>query len=124
MSKEKYIGPRTGKVYDLKNGDKIDVEAEGIGCTNEYASPDAFVKGKLKYKRIFVRLKTPEETLTCKPITDGKDFAQRVAIIESWFDSVVRKGNYVLSFEAMQITDDMADEIEVQNDFTPKTDKR
>lgn len=112
MDKEKYIGPNTGRPYDLKNGERIDIEAEGIGYTNEYASPNALVKGKPKYKRIFVRLKTPEETLTCRAITDGKDFAQRVAIIESWFDSVVRKGNYVLTFEAVQVTDEEAVEIE------------
>lgn len=119
MNKDIYIGPRTGNVYDLKKGDKIDIEAEGIGYTNEYGSPNASVNGKQKYKRIFVRLKTPEETLTCRPITDGKDFADRVAIIEAWFDSVVRKGNYVLSFEAMQITDDIADEIESAELFHP-----
>ena len=119
MSKDKYIGPRTGNVYDFKKGDKIDIEAEGIRYTNEYASPNASVNGKPRYKRIFVRLKTPEEVLTCRPIADGEDFAKRVAIIESWFDSVVRKGNYVLSFEAMQITDDMADEIESTEHIYP-----
>lgn len=112
MSKDKYVGPRTGRTYDLTNGDKIDLEAEGIGYTNQYDSPNATVNGKKVYKRIFVRLKTPYETLTCNPIKDGRDFSSRVAIIESWFDSVIRKGNYVLTFEAMQITEEQAEEIE------------
>lgn len=124
MSKDKYIGPRTGRTYDLANGDKIDVEAEGLGYANQYSSPDATVNGKRVYKRIFVRLLTPYETLTCNPIKDGKDFANRVAIIESWFDSVICKGNYVLTFEAMQITDDEADEIERSGQTHPKPDKK
>lgn len=120
MSKDKYVGPKTGRVYDLVNGDKIDAEAEGIGCTNQYASPNATVNGKRRYARIFVRLKTPEETLTCNPILDGKDFATRAAIIESWFDSVVRKGNYMQTFEAIQITDEQADAIEEEEKIIKK----
>lgn len=97
--------------------EKIDPEKEGIGMTgvtmaNGMRAPDATVNGKRLYRRIFVRLKTPQETLTCRPVRDGKDFAERVSVIESWFDSVIRKGNYVLTFYAAQVTDEEADELE------------
>lgn len=96
------------------NNKKIDPEKEGIGITggtmrNGKASPSAMLNGKELYKRIFIRLRTPLETLTCSPIEDGKDFAKRASIIENWFNSVIRKGNYVLTFYAEQVTDEVAD---------------
>lgn len=96
---------------------KIDPLAEGIGMTGQpmrsgKPSPSAFVDGRELYKRIFIRLRTPQETLTCSPIQDGADFSRRASIIENWFNSVIRKGNYVLTFTALQVTDEEADRIE------------
>lgn len=112
MKKDKYVGPRTGRVYDLKNGDKIDPVTEGIVLTGHEGAPSAYINGRELYRRIFVRLKTPYETLTCSPIRNGADFARRVSIIENWFNSVIRKGNYVLTFTAEQVTDNEAADIE------------
>lgn len=70
--------------------------------------PSAYIDGKEKYRRIFIRLRTPYETLTCSPIEDGADFARRASIIENWFNSIVRKGNFVPTFDAVQITDEDA----------------
>lgn len=93
-------------------GEKIDPERCGIGMTGHDGAPSAYVNGREKYRRIFIRLRTPQETLTCSPIADGADFARRAAIIEGWFDSIVRKGNYLLTFEAQQLTDEEADVME------------
>lgn len=100
----------------VRDGEKIDPVACGIGCTGDKGSPHAVVDGKEKYRRLFVRLRTPAETLTCSPIRDGKDFAGRVSIIENWFNSAIRKGNYVLTFCAEQITDEEADELETKTE--------
>lgn len=113
---KKYVGPTTGRVYDLANGDKIDPVAEGIGRTQEFSSPDARIDGNSVYSRIFVRLRTPQETLMCRPIRDGQDFAQRVSIIENWFNSVVRKPNLLLTFEAMELTPEQAESLEKGGD--------
>lgn len=96
---------------------KINPAEEGIGITggtmrDGRRAPDALLEGRHLYRRIFIRLSTPQETLTCSPIKDRKDFAQRVSIIENWFNSIVRSGNFVLTFSAMQVTDEEADEIE------------
>lgn len=112
MSKSRYVGPVTGRVYDLAAGDRIDPAAEGIGCPEEKSSPAATVSGRKVYRRIFIRLRTPQETLTCTPIQDGADFAQRASIIENWFNSIVRTGNFILTFEARQISDEEADNME------------
>lgn len=100
---------------------KIDPEKEGIGITgdtmrNGKASPHAMLNGKELYRRIFIRLRTPQEVLTCSPIQDGEDFARRASIIENWFNSVIRKGNYLLTFQAVQLTDEEADRLEVDGD--------
>ena len=109
MKRDKpFVGPVTGHVYDVPNGEKIDPAAEGIGRTHESGSPTASIDGKDVYARIFVRLRTPQETLMCRPIRDGKDFAQRVSIIENWFNSIVRKPNLILCFEAVEITPEEA----------------
>lgn len=60
MSKEAYIGPITGREYNLSAGDRIDAEAEGLGYTSDKASPSAIVNGREVYKRIFIRRKRPE----------------------------------------------------------------
>lgn len=96
----------------VKHGEKIDPERCGIGMSGHNGAPSTFVNGQEKYRRIFIRLRTPQQTLTCSPIADGADFARRAAIIEGWFDSIVRKGNYLLTFEARQVTDEEADAIE------------
>lgn len=93
----------------LSREGKIDPSKYGIGVPGLGGTSRLKINGKEPYKRIFVRLRTPQETLTCSPIQDGADFAQRVSIIENWFNSVVRKGNFVLTFEALQITDEEAD---------------
>ena len=102
MTKEKWneVLSREGKIGPSKYG---------IGVSGLDGTPKLKINGREPYKRIFVRLRTPQETLTCSPIQDGADFAQRVSIIENWFNSVVRKGNFVLTFEALQITDEEAD---------------
>lgn len=82
------------------NEGKIDPEKHGIGMTGMNGSPSASLNGKELYRRIFIRLRTPQEVLTCTPIENSSDFARRTAIIESWFDSVIRKGNYILTFSA------------------------
>mgnify|MGYP001787292072 CR=1 FL=1 len=96
---------------------KIDPLKEGIGITGDtmksggYA-PDAECGGRKLYRRIFIRLRTPAETLTCSPIEDGEDFARRASIIEQWFNTHIRGGgNFLLTFEAVQVSDDEADEM-------------
>lgn len=111
MSQSQYLGPKTGRVYNLEAGDKIDPAAEGIGYSGDKSSPNPIVNGREVYKRIFIRLRTPQETLMCRPIEDGADFARRASIIENWFNSVIRKGNFILTFEALQITDEEADNL-------------
>lgn len=106
-----YKGPVTGHVYDLSHGEKIDPVAERLGGSEYKSSPIPKINGENKYRRIFIQLRTPYETLTCRPIEDASDFANRVSIIENWFNSIVRGGNYVLTFEALQITDEQADEL-------------
>jgi hypothetical protein len=90
------------------NEGKIDPEKYGIGMTGMNGSPSASINGKELYRRIFIRLRTPQEVLTCTPIENSSDFARRTAIIESWFDSVIRKGNYILTFSAEQVSDEEA----------------
>lgn len=111
MSRTRYVGPVTGREYNLDEGDRIDPVVEGIGCTEDKSSPAARVNGRTLYRRIFIRLRTPQETLTCSPIEDGADFARRASIIENWFQSVVRTGNFILTFDARQITDEEANEL-------------
>jgi hypothetical protein len=93
---------------------KIDPAEAGISMAG-LDGPSAYIDGKEKYRRIFIRLRTPYETLTCSPIKDGSDFARRASIIENWFNSIVRKGNFVLTFDAVQITDEEADRIQQQS---------
>ena len=93
---------------------KIDPAEAGISMAG-LDGPSAYIGGKEKYRRRFIRLRTPHETLTCSPIEDGADFARRASIIENWFNSIVRKGNFVLTFDAMQVTDEEADRIEQQS---------
>ena len=90
---------------------KIDPAEAGISMAG-LDGPSAYIDGKEKYRRIFIRLRTPYETLTCSPIEDGADFARRASIIENWFNSIVRKGNFVLTFDAMQVTDEEADRLQ------------
>lgn len=116
MSKSKYIGPETGRVYNLAAGDRIDPVAEGIGYTEDKSSPAARIGERTVFRRIFIRLRTPQETLTCTPIEDGADFARRASIIENWFNSLVRKGNFILTFDALQITDEEAENLEKGGD--------
>lgn len=107
MPKE-YIGPVTGRRYNLAAGEKIDPIAEGLGQTGDKSSPHAFLDGREVYRRIFIRLRTPEEVLTWKPITDGEDFAERVAIIEQWYNNNVKGHNVMLLFEALPVNDEDA----------------
>lgn len=93
---------------------KIDPAEAGISMAG-LDGPSAYIAGKEKYRRIFIRLRTPYETLTCSPIEDGADFARRASIIENWFNSIVRKGNFVLTFDAVQVTDEEADRMQQQS---------
>lgn len=103
--RKKWISPKTGKVYDLEHGDVIDPEEEGMGCAGA-GTPNPIIGNREVYDRIFIRLKTPAETLMCKPIENSEDFARRVSIIENWYRNIVRKGNFILEFSAVQITDE------------------
>lgn len=96
----------------VARGEKIDPVKHGIGCTNQDETPNARINGKTMYRRIFIRLRTPYETLTCRPIKDGEDFARRCSIIENWYKGVTREGNIVLEFTAYQVSDEEADEME------------
>lgn len=93
---------------------KIDPAEAGISMAG-LDGPSAYIGGQEKYRRIFIRLRTPYETLTCSPIADGADFARRASIIENWFNSIVRKGNFVLTFDAVQVTEEEADRIQQQS---------
>ena len=108
----KYVGPVTGRVYDLAAGEKIDPRAEGIGCTGDKGSPSAFLNGKEKYRRLFIRFRTPTEILTYRPIEDGEDFARRVQAVAQWYDRFVKDQNVELLFEARPIGDSEAEAYE------------
>lgn len=95
----------------LSREGKIDPVKYGIGMLGEKGSPKALIDGREPYRRIFIRLRTPQETLACSPIRDGADFASRASIIENW----LRKGNFILTFEALQVTDEQADEMEKES---------
>lgn len=96
----------------LRREGTIDPIKYGIGQTTMKNSPSAFKSGKNVYRRIFIRLSTPEETLTNRPIKDGEDFACRAAIIENWFNTISRKRNFVLTFYAEEVSDSQAEELE------------
>lgn len=93
----------------IRREGKIDPDKYGVGCSENRNSPAASLEGKKVYRRIFIRLRTPIETLTLRPIKDGKDFAERAAIIENWFYSISRERNFVLTFEASEVSDEEAD---------------
>lgn len=107
-TKPTYTGPVTGHVYDLAGGERIDVIAEGLSYTGDKASPNARIGGRDLYKRIFIRLRTPEEVLTHTPIKDGSDFARRAAVLEQWFGSHVAGKNVMLLFEAIELSEEDA----------------
>lgn len=83
--------------------------------TNIKTTRHALVNGKAKYARLFIRFRTPEETLSFKPVKDGEDFAQRLGIIADWYDAHVKDKNVLLKFEVMQCNND-GDEIEEEDD--------
>lgn len=85
MKKGTYIGPVTGREYNLAAGEKIDVEAEGIGMTGDKASPSAFVNGRELYKRIFIRRKRPEEIIAELDIHDEERLHNQIYAICKWF---------------------------------------
>lgn len=115
-TKREYIGPVTGHKYNLAAGEKIDPIAEGIGYTGEKRSPTAMVNGKEVYKRILIRLRTPEEVLTFRPIENGADFARRAACIEQWYNRHIADGNVMLLFEALEISEEDAQSIMNETD--------
>ena len=85
MKKGTYIGPVTGREYNLAAGEKIDVEAEGIGMTGDKASPSAFVNGRELYKRIFIRRKRPEEIIAELDIRDEERLHSQIYALCKWF---------------------------------------
>lgn len=85
MSKDKYIGPVTGKEYNLAAGERIDAEAEGIGYTGDKASPSAVVNGREVYKRIFIRRKRPEEIVADLDIRDEERLRLQIYALCKWF---------------------------------------
>lgn len=122
----KYVGPVTGRVYDLAAGERIDPVAEGIGCSGDKGSPSVFLNGKEKYKRLFIRFRTPTEILTYRPIEDGEDFARRVQAVAQWYDRFVKDQNVELLFEARPIGDSEAEayEREAKNKENKENDKK
>lgn len=115
--KKEYIGPVTGRRYDLAAGEKIDPQVERLGYTGDKASPSAIINGREVYKRIFIRLRTPEEVLTHRPIENGADFAKRAAIIEQWYNNHVAGQNVLLLFEALEISEQDAAAIMADEQF-------
>ena len=85
MKKETYIGPVTGRVYNLAAGEKIDAEAEGIGYTGDKATPSAIVSGREVYKRIFIRRKKPDEILSELDIRDEERLHNQIYALCKWF---------------------------------------
>lgn len=86
MSKRNtYIGPNTGREYNLAAGERIDAEAEGIGYTGDKASPSVIVNGREVYKRIFIRRKKPEEILTELDIRDEERLHRQIYALCKWF---------------------------------------
>lgn len=116
-----YTGPETGRKYDLAAGDKIDPAAEGIAMTGDKDSPHAKIAGQEKYRRIFIRLRTPDEVLTYRPIEDGEDFANRLAIIEQWYNAHIKDRPVMLSFEALPMDANLTD-LELEADQPNKRD--
>lgn len=66
---KRWKGPVTGHVYDLEHGEKINPVAEGIGCAGSGSAPSAFVGGRKKYARIFIRLWRNGSNVTSKAAT-------------------------------------------------------
>lgn len=83
--KKTYIGPVTGHVYNLAAGEKIDVEAEGLGYSGDKASPSAIINGRKVYKRIFIRRKTPDEILAGLDIRDEERLHNQIYALCKWF---------------------------------------
>ena len=79
-------------------------------------SRHALINGKAKYARLFIRFRTPEETLTYKPIEDGEDFAQRLSVIADWYDNFVKDKNVLLKFEVMECNEEGDEMEELQMD--------
>lgn len=93
MSKQmpqKYVGPVTGRVYDLAAGEKIDPVAEGIGCVNGSTAPGcgpkARVNGREVYNRIFVRRRRPSEIAAgIDPNNDVETLERQIRALALWF---------------------------------------
>lgn len=85
MSKETYIGPVTGREYNLAAGERINAEAEGLGYTGDKASPSAIVNGREVYKRIFIRRKRPEDILSELDIRDEERLHNQIYALCKWF---------------------------------------
>lgn len=83
--KKTYIGPVTGHVYNLAAGEKIDVEAEGLGYTGDKASPSAIVNGREVYKRIFIRRKKPDEILSELDFSNEVRLHNQIYALCKWF---------------------------------------
>lgn len=92
MSKRNtYIGPNTGREYNLAAGERIDAEAEGIGYTGDKASPSAIVNGREVYKRIFIRRKRPEEILAELDIRDEERLHNQIYALCKWFQDLAEQ---------------------------------
>ena len=93
MSKQmsqKYVGPVTGRVYDLAAGEKIDAEAEGIGVLNGSRAPGCGPKGRVDgrevYNRILVRRRRPEEILAgIDPNRSVEELQRQCLALALWF---------------------------------------
>lgn len=93
MSRTRYVGPVTGREYNLDEGDRIDPVVEGIGCTEDKSSPAARVNGRTLYRRIFIRLRTPQEHLHARlsrtaPILPGVRRSSRTGF-SRWYAHVI-----------------------------------
>lgn len=54
------------------------------------------IDGRMKYARIPIRLRNPQETLSFAPLKDGEDFAHRVELIAQWFDNHFRDKDVIV----------------------------
>lgn len=99
-----YVGPKTGRVYDFNKGDKIDAEAEGIGCSGQHKSPDCIVNGKKKYARIFIRRRTPAEILSRLNVSEPEVLQRQIECVVAYIiDFSKSSADFELRFECVPL---------------------
>lgn len=66
------------------------------------------INGRVTYRRIPIRRRTPVETLTYSPIRDDEDFERRVRVIRQWFRDFQGNKNIILTFGVDVVSDEEA----------------